>query len=58
MLHDPGLLQPEPLSNGRSLLTYASGGDTQTLKGRSGSVSVLPLGPGVHKVLSEPSEHL
>ena len=28
------------------------------LKGRSGSVSVGSLGPGVHKVLFEPSEHL
>ena len=35
-----------------------STGDTQTLKGRSGSVPVGPLGPGVHKVLFEPSEHL
>ena len=33
-----------------------SAGDTETLKGRSGSVSVGS--PGVHKVLSEPSEHL
>ena len=36
----------------------ASAGDTQTLKGRSGSVSVGSLGPGTHKVLFEPSEHL
>ena len=33
----------------------SSTGDTQTLKGRSGSVSVGPLGPGSHKVLFEPS---
>ena len=46
----PGLLQP--------LLTRANAGDTQTLKGRTGSVSVGSLGPGVHKVLFEPSEHL
>ena len=32
--------------------------DMQTLKGRSGSVSVGSLSPGVHKVLFEPSEHL
>ena len=32
--------------------------DTQKLKGRSGSVSAGSLGPGVHKVLFEPSEHL
>ena len=30
-------------------------GDTWTLKGRSGSVSVESLGPGAHKVLFEPS---
>ena len=29
-----------------------------TLKGRSGSVSVRSLGPGVHKVLFESFEHL
>ena len=40
------------------LLTCASAGDTQTLKGRSGSVSVGSLGPGTYKVLFEPSEHL
>ena len=38
------------------LLTCTSVGDTQTLKGRSGSVSVGS--PGVHKVLLEPSECL
>ena len=42
----------------RPLLTRASAGDTQTLKGRSGSVSGESLGPSVHKVLFEPSEHL
>ena len=52
MLHDPGLLQSDPLS---LWLTCSSTGDTQTLKGRSGSVSVGPLGPGSHKVLFEPS---
>ena len=36
------------------LLTYTSAGDTQTPKGRSGSISVGSLGPGAHKVLSEP----
>ena len=30
----------------------------ETLKGRSGSVSGGSLGPGAHKVLFEPSEHL
>ena len=38
-----------PCPHGRSLLTCASTGDTQTLKGKSGSVSVGPLGPGVHR---------
>ena len=33
-------------------------GDTQTLKGSSGSVSMGSLGPSAHKILFEPSEHL
>ena len=45
-----------PCSWSRPLLTRISTEDTQTLKGRSGSVSVGSLGPGVHKVcLSPPS---
>ena len=40
------------------LLTQTSAGDTQTLKGRSGSVSVGSLGPGAHKVLFELSKSL
>ena len=44
-----------PCPCGRPLLTCTSSGDTQTLKGRSGSVSVRS--PCVHKVLCEPSEH-
>ena len=45
-----------PCPLGRPLLTRASAGDTQTLKGSSGSVSVGSLGPGAHKVcLSLPS---
>ena len=39
MLHDPGLLQPEPLSPRQPPLTYASTGDTKILKSRSGSGS-------------------
>ena len=35
----PGLQQPDPCPRGRSLMTRASTGDTQTLKGRSVSVS-------------------
>ena len=45
-----------PCSWSRPLLTRISTEDTQTLKGRSGSVSVGS--PGVHKILFEPSEHL
>ena len=41
---------------GRQLLTCTSTGDTQTLKGRSGSASVGS--PGAHKVLFESSEDL
>ena len=43
-----------PCPCGRPLLTHTSIGDTQTLKGRSGSVSVGSLGPGVHKVSLSP----
>ena len=45
-----------PCPCGRPLLTHTSTGNTQTLKGRSDSVSMGS--PGVHKVLFEPSEHL
>ena len=45
-----------PYPSCRPLLTRASTGDTQTLKGRSGSVSLGS--PGAHKVLFEPSAHL
>ena len=47
-----------PCPCGRSLVTCASTGDTQTLKGRSGSVSVGSLGPGTYKVLFESPNHL
>ena len=43
---------------GRPLLTHTSAGDTQTLKGRSGSVSVGSLGTDVQKILFEPSKCL
>ena len=39
MLHLLGLLLQRPRPHGRSLLTYASAGDPQTLTGRSGSLS-------------------
>ena len=42
----------------RPLLTHASARDTQTLKGRSGSVSVGSLCTSEYKVLFEPSEQL
>ena len=47
-----------PCPHDRPLLTCASEGDTQTLKRRSGSVSLEALSPGAHKVLLEPSTHL
>ena len=40
------------------LLTCASAGDTQTFKGRSGSVSVGSLGSSLNKVLFEPYKSL
>ena len=45
-----------PAPCGRPLLTHTSAGDTQALKGRSGSISVGS--PGVYKALFEPSECL
>ena len=45
-----------PCPCSRPLLTRTSTGDTQTLKGRSGSVS--GRSPGAHKTLFESSEHL
>ena len=45
-----------PYPSSRLLLTHTSTRDAQTLRGRSGSLSVES--PGVHKVLFEPSEHL
>ena len=45
-----------PASSSRLLMTCTSRGDTQTIKGRSGSVSVGS--PGVHKVLFDPSKNL
>ena len=51
-------LSQSPCPHIRPLLTCASKGDAQTLKGRSGSVSVGLLVLGAHKVLFEPSEHL
>ena len=57
-LCDPGLLQPVSLSLWQTTADRASTGDTQIFKGRSGLVSVRPLGPGAHKVLFEPSKRL
>ena len=45
-----GLLHPKPLP------LWQATADTQTLKGKSGSVSVGS--PGVHKILFEPCEHV
>ena len=44
-----------PCPRAKPLLIRGSTGDTQTLKGRSGSVSAENLGPGAHKVLFEQS---
>ena len=52
----PGLLHPEPPPLRQATVDRTSAGDTQTLKGRSGSDSVES--PGAHKVLFESSEHL
>ena len=45
-----------PCPCSRPLLTHTSAGDTQTLKGKSGSASIGS--PGAHNVLFEPPEHL
>ena len=58
MLCDPRLLNPEPLSVRQATADLCLTGDTQTLKGRSGSVSVWSLAPCVNKVLFEPSKSL
>ena len=52
----PRSAAPRVPAHVRPLLTHTSTGDTQTLKGRSGSVSVRS--PGLPKVLFEPSKHL
>ena len=54
-LHDPGLLQPEPLPLRQATADLYL---HRRLKHRSGSVSVGSLDPGAHKVLFEPSRHL
>ena len=56
LCHTQGCCPQSPCPCGSPLLTHASAGDTQTLKGRSGSVSVGS--PGAHKVLFEPSKCL
>ena len=56
LCHTQGCCTQSPWPCGSPLLTRTSAGDSQTLKGRSGSVSVGS--PGAHKALSEPSEHL
>ena len=54
----PVCCSQSPCPHGRLLLTCASGGDTQTLKSTSGSVSVESLGLSAHTVLFELSKHL
>ena len=57
MLHDPGLLQPEPLSHSRPL-SHVSAGNTKHSKAGLAQTLVGSLGPSEHKVLFEPSKHL
>ena len=47
-----------PCHWGRPLLTCTSAGETQTIKGHPGSVSLASLCLGVHKILFDPSKHL
>ena len=47
-----------PCPHGKPLLTYASAGDTQTLKGKSGSVSCGVPGSWCTQVLFESAECL
>ena len=56
LCHTQVCCSPSACPCGRPLLTRTSTGDTQTLKGRSGSVSVGSLGG--HQVLFEPCVHL
>ena len=56
LCHTQVCCSQSPCPCSRPLLICTSSGDTQTLKGRSGSVSVES--PGMHKVLFEPSKHL
>ena len=52
----PGLATQSPCPCSRPLLTCTSPGDTQILKGKSGSVSAVS--PDTHKILFESSENL
>ena len=56
LYHTPVCCTQSPCPCGRPLLTHTSAGDTQTLQGRFGLVSVGS--PGAYKVLFEPSKHL
>ena len=54
----PGLLRSEPLSMCQATADPCLRRIHSNTQRRSGSVSVGSLGPGVHKVLFEPSERL
>ena len=56
LFHSQVCRTQSPCPCGRALLTHTSAGDTQTLKGRSGSISMGS--PGAHKILFKPSECL
>ena len=47
-----------PCTHSKPVLTWASTGDAQTLKGRFNSVCVGFLGSSAHKALFEPSKYL
>ena len=58
MPHLPGLLRPEPMSPWQATADLCICRRYSNTQSRSGSDSVGSLGPGVHKVLFEPSKHL
>ena len=58
MPHLPGLLRPEPMSPRQATADLCICRRYSNTQSRSGSDSVGSLGPGVHKVLFEPSKHL
>ena len=58
MLHDPGLMQPEPLSMQQATADLCLSRRHSDIQRQVLSVSVGLLRPGAHKVLFEPSKCL